>query len=259
MALFGWENAVEAEGVSLAASAAAAGFGPELLRVPIGSAAVAWQTPGGTTAAALTITAPSSIAWRAACLARTNLSSSATLRVRVGSAANITSAPTYDSGVISAGVAWGVGQALHVLPAAVAGAVLRLDLADPANPEGLLNVPLCFAGPGSESAISPGSDMGLEVRRGDTTTRGGVVLTDALSRARGWQIRLGAIREDDLTWLDALEAAAAAGRNVLFVPRPLYARAAAETVLGLLAPGRRGFIGTTGAWRTWSATITERL
>jgi len=102
MALLGWENAIETSSTSLVASAAADGASAEQLRVPIGAASVAWQTPAGTTAAALTVTATAAVAWRAVCLGRTNLTIAATIRVRVGSAASITSAPAYDSGTVAA-------------------------------------------------------------------------------------------------------------------------------------------------------------
>jgi hypothetical protein len=101
------------------------------------------------------------------------------------------------------------------------------------------------------------SDAGLDVRRGDTTTRGGQVFVDALSRARGWNLYLGYVRDATLGWLDQLEAAAAQGRNILVVQRIGHARAASESVFGLLNPGRRGFASVNG--RSWSATISERL
>ncbi len=255
MALFGWRNAVEAAGVALTASSAAAGYGPEALRVPIGNPSVAWMTALGVTSATLTIASPAPVDWRAVCLARTNLTPVATLRVRVGDPL----APDHDSGILPAGVAAGVGQALHLLPAAVSGTLLTIDIADPGNPDGRLNIPLVYAGPGAEISIAPQSDTGLDVRRGDTTTRGGTVLTQALSAGRTWQISVGFARDAALGWLDELEAAAAAGRNVLFIPRLQHPRAAAESIYGLLAPGRRGFLGPTGHYRIWAATITERL
>ena len=137
MALLGWENAIETSSTSLVASAAADGASAELLRVPIGAASVAWQTPAGTTAAALTVTAATAaVAWRAVSLNRTNLTTAATIRVRVSSAASLTTAPAYDSGVVSAGVAVGIGQALHVMPTAVSALAMRIDISDPANPDG---------------------------------------------------------------------------------------------------------------------------
>lgn len=257
MAMFGWDNAVNAG--TLTATAAASGFGADQLKNPIGSPAVAWQTPAGTTSAGLTIVSASTVAWRVACLSRTNLTTSATIRVRVGAAATITSSPTYDSGVVTARVLAGIGQALHLMPSAVSALAMRIDLADSTNPDGFLNVPLAFAGAVSEASIAPESDTGVDMRQADTTTRAGVVFTDPLSRARNWQFRLAATRDEDLTWLDAYEAAAAARRNVLFVPRSDYTRASAETVFGLLTPGRRTFLNATGARRIWSATISERL
>ena len=62
MALLGWENAIETSSTSLVSTAAADGASAELLRVPIGAASVAWQTPAGTTAAALTVTTTAAVA-----------------------------------------------------------------------------------------------------------------------------------------------------------------------------------------------------
>lgn len=248
MALLAWENAVET--AALSASAALEGFGPDMLRIPEGNASVAWQTPAGTISASLTITAPAAIAWRALCLARTNLTSGATLRVRAGA---------YDSGTVPAGVAWGVRQALHLLPAGLSGTVMQLDVADPANPDGFLNIPLAFAGPAYELIITPDTDEGLDIRRADAVTRGGGIRPQPLSHARGWQIAAASVPDAFSEWLARLQIAAAAARNVLFVPRPEHPRAAAEAVLGLLAPSRRGFITPVGDFRSWSATITERL
>ena len=149
--------------------------------------------------------------------------------------------------------------ALHILPSAVTAEACRIDLVDTGNPDGVLNIPLAYAGPATEFNISPQSQPTLEPRRQDVTTRGGQVFTDPLSRARSWGITVGFIRESAIAFLDPLEAAAAAGANILFVPRQSSARASAETILGLMTPGPRGFLGTTGNFRTWSATITERL
>ena len=259
MALFGWDNAMEAAATLLAASSEIAGYEVGLLRVPIGAASAAWQTAPGTTTASLTLTAPTPIAWRALCLARTNLTTSATIRLRVGDAATLISAPVYDSGIVSAGVAVGIGQALHVLPAAVSAVALRVDIADPANPDGGLNIPLAYAGPGTETSLSPRSRREPQIRDADTTTRGGVVLAQPLSRARTWQIELGLVPDAASDWLDALEAAAGARRNILFVPRLGAPRAAAETVFGQMRPGASGFLTPAGRHWTWSATIAERL
>lgn len=250
MAMIGYQNAVESAAVTLASTVTAAGYGPENLRLPLGAPSVAWQTPGGITSATLTLTATGALPWRVVCLARTNLTPSATIRVQVGA---------YDSGVISAGVAVGIGQGLHILPAEVSAAEMIITVADASNPDGLINVPLLYAGPVQSVAIGPQSDTGRDIRRADTTTRGGTIITEALSAARQWQIAVPFLRDSQITWLDAVEEAGAAGSNILFIPRESNARAAAESVFGLLTPARRGFLGPTGNFRSWSATIIERL
>lgn len=259
MALIGWQNAVETASTTLAASSAADGFSAELLRVPVGNAAAAWQTAAGVTSASLTITATAAVAWRAVALCRTNLTTAATLRVRVGTAANVVSAPAYDGGVLSAGVAVGIRQGLHVMPSAVSAVCMRLDIADPTNPDGYLNIPLIYAGPGVEFSIAPSSDDGDDIRREDVQTRSGAVITTALSRARNWSVRVPFIRRADADWIDPVKAAAAAGINALFVPLVGDTRAPAETIFGLMTPARRGFPGQTAAYRSFAFTISERL
>lgn len=259
MALIGWQNAVEAAGTALSAGSEAAGYPVQMLGIPIGAPSVAWQTAAGVTSSHILIVPPAPVDWRVVALTRTNLTSAATIRVRIGSVANITSAPDYDGTVVSAGVVAGIGQALHILPGAVTAAACRIDIADASNPDGVLNIPLAYAGPATEFNISPQSQPTLEPRRQDVTTRGGQVFTDPLSRARSWGITVGFIRESAIAFLDPLEAAAASGANILFVPRQSSARASAESILGLMTSGPRGFLGPTGNFRAWSATITERL
>ncbi|UPY37225.1 hypothetical protein [Sediminicoccus sp. KRV36] len=250
MAMLGYQNAVLDPAVVLSASSVSDGYSPEFLRIGMGNPSVAWQTVSGVVSATLSLTAPTPITWRVACLARTNLTSSATMRVQVGA---------YDSGTISAGVVAGVGQALHILPADASGPSMVITLTDAANPDRLLNVPLAYAGPVRVTNIAPSSEAGRDVRRADTSMRGGTVIVEPLSAARTWNLVFAALLDNDIAWLDALESAAAGGINILAVPREGSARASAETILGLLKPGGRGFLTATGHRRTWSATISERL
>lgn len=260
MAILGWENIVEIPTTILSASSAVSTMPVEMLRLPQGSPSVAWQTQTGVTSASLTITATAAVLWRVAVLSRTNLTTSATIRVRLSnSLATITSSPLYDSGVVSAGIVRGVGQALHVLPSAVSATIMRIDLADAANQDSYLNIPLAYAGAAYEAPIALSSDFGLDVRRSDVQTRGGTIFTEALSRARGWQFSTEFISETELTWIRDLEIASANGTNVLFVPRFPFSGASAEAVYGLLSPGRRGFVTHDGSTYRWTANISERL
>ena len=95
-ALFGYQNAVPT--ATLAVGSAEAGLGASQLQNDRGSPATAWQTRAGvltpTAGAWLTIdTGSVSSTWRAFLLARTNLSSTATVRWRVGPAEAIIEEP----------------------------------------------------------------------------------------------------------------------------------------------------------------------
>lgn len=258
MALIGWENAVEAPGAALTASSEAVGYPVHLLAVPQGAPSVAWQTVAGVTSAHVQIAA-SMPGLRAVALARTNLTSAATIRVRAGAVATITSAPAYDSGIVLAGVGRGIGQALHILPSAVNVVACRIDIADPTNPEGCLNIPLAYVGPLRDVPISPSARRQVRGRADNAETRGGQVYDQFLSRARAWTFEAATIDDATAAWIDDLEAAAVAMRNILFVPRNDHPRAARDAVLGMLTPEALGFLTATGRNLTWSATIIERL
>lgn len=167
--------------------------------------------------------------------------------------------PTYDSGFVSAGVTLGLRQGLHILSSSISGEAVCISILDPTNPDGYLNIPLVYAGDTYDLDISIATDTGIDFRRNDTVTRGGTTITEALSAARGWQITSDFFGDTELDWLRSLEANAAAGTNILFIPRPLYAKPAAEAVYGLLTPGRRGFTTHDGLIYKWSASISERL
>ena len=253
MALIGWDNWAERGNAALGAwPGTAAGYGVEQLRVPLGNRAVAMQTAPGQTQVSLSVTLPAAALLRVICLARTNLTPAAQVQV-------IGAGGSYFAGWQAAGVVAGVGQVVHVLPAAISVTWVQVDISDPGNPDGCLNIPLLWAGNALEFGISAESDTGVEVRRADVASRGGTVLTDALSVARQWQFRAGLLRDADLPGFAGLEAAAAAGRNILLIPR-LGAPAAREALVGLLTPGRTGFIGPSGKYRSWGPhTMTERL
>lgn len=259
MALIGWDNLVEAPDTLVSATAEAVGLGAQNLRIPLGDPSVAWQTPLGTTVASVLLVRPAAAPWRALCLARTNLSPSAFIQVRVGTRTGVATSPTYSSGLLAAGVVPGVRQVLHVLPPAVSGEALLLDVLDPTNPDGFLNVPLLFAGDVVDFVIAAAPERPLDLRRFDAQGRGGALFTDRGEPSRGWNFRVADLPDERAGFLPTLESFAASGRNVLFVPLWPHARAAADAVFGPLDPGPGGFADLVGAHRTWSATIRERL
>jgi hypothetical protein len=168
-------------------------------------------------------------------------------------------AAAYDSGVVGAGVAAGVGQALHILPVGISGEAALVEISDPANPDGFLNIPLAYVGAAISVSISSAAEVDRDVRRADVTTRGGSVFVDALSAARMWRFELPTPLDTLTPAIERLISAGAAGRNILFVPREAHARAATEAVFGLLSPGPLSFATPSGSRRKWTATIMERL
>lgn len=111
--IWGYDNRLLS--ATLTASAEVTGLGAGNVALPLGSAAEAWQTPLGTTTAWLLAETEKDTTWRAFLLARTNLTTNATVRWRVGpTTALVEEAPSLDisSEQIEAGVSgYGVTRA----------------------------------------------------------------------------------------------------------------------------------------------------
>ena len=262
-ALFGWRNHVTT--ASLTGSGGVPFLDVGNLRNEQGSPALGWQMPG-TVAALVADTHAAASTWRAFVLARTNLTAAATVQWRVGPAAACFGTGgefSYDSGVIPAGVAPGFGQSVHVAPAPVAGEAVRLDIADPGNPDGFINVPLAYAGPVWQPAtnIAYDTSLGRDDATDETTTRGGAEFPTLQWTRRRWDVSLQGIRASEL-WPSVMELdrAARTSQNVLFVPDPAGADVAREAVFGRLRSlGDVTYPFGNGDRRAWRARITERL
>lgn len=256
-AVLGWENALDAGGLTVSAEEAT--LPAQNLRDPLGAAATGWQTPSPVTAAWVQIVPAAAVAWRAVMLARTNLSAAATMRVRLGDVATITSAPAYDSGTLSGCLR---GQMVHLLPAAVTAVACRVDIEDAGNPDGFLNIPLIYAGPAWQMATNISRESAQVMADGSrrTETRGGQQHVEEGWLRRGWELRLENHRASDAEQrLLDLEFAARRGTNILCIPRPLT-QPARDAVFGLaeqFTPLRFG--SSSGALRSLGFTITERL
>lgn len=261
-ACFGWIN--NAGTGTLSASSETASLGAAQLQNDQGNAASAWQTAGGVTSAGLTVDAGvPGAAWRAFGLFRTNLTGAATVRWRVGAVAAMTSGVVFDTGTVAAGVAAGFGQSVLVAAAAVAGRYCRLDVADPGNPDGVLNVPLIFAGPVWQPAsnISAESAFGRDDSTDEVVTRGGQEYPTSRFVRRRWEIALARVRAAEV-WPFAMELdrVARLGTNVLFVPDPASADRNREAVFGRLrATSDLGHPHGVADARGWRCRVTERL
>jgi hypothetical protein len=257
--LLGWIN--RAKTGTLTASAAASGLGADQVANDQGATSAAWRTPAGTTTAHLQIDAGGAVAWRLLSIHRTNLTPAATLRWRLSGDAGFSTA-LYDSGTLSAQVAAGYGQAVHVLTAEVTARYLRLDIADATNPQGFLSVPLLFAGPAWQPAIQWSADSaeGAVTDLSVPVTRGGQEWPELRWRKRRRGVVMPWVaREDRWPQLGEFERAAASGGNILLVPSPA-GDLAREPIFGPAAIEGVGYAGEAAyRFRTTRFSVTERL
>jgi len=180
----------------------------------------------------------------------------------------VNASTTYTGDGVSGVDVWGLQivagglAATQSLPSAVAR-YLRVDIADPGNPAGFIRAAQLYAGP----VARPIGNIGYETAFARTvdapalTTRGGQEFPILRHTRRGWRIALPSLREAEV-WpmVDALQLAAADGRNVLFIPFPAGADIQRDAVFGRLTePAPITWPNPTPLRRAWSCTITERL
>jgi hypothetical protein len=256
----GWTNHIKAA-ASLTASSSVAGLGPDNLATDQGSPAAALQTAAGVEAVTVTVDMGAAVDWRLLGLFRTNLTPDATARWLIGNDATFAT-NLLDTGTVAAGVAAGFGQHVTVLGADVTARYLRLTLDDTGNPQGFLNLPLMFAGPGwqPDQQWAPDSTELLEADGTALVTRGGQVWSEARWTRRRRSVSLPLVpRADRWTQLHALERHAATGGNVLLVPSP-DGNLSEEPVFGQVAFDATGYAGGAAhRFRAARFTVTERL
>ena len=269
-ALFGWVNNILS--ATLTADSEEAGLGVAQLQNDQGDASTAWQTAAGvTTSGFLADTGSAYSVWRAFALARTNLTSAATVQWRVGApgTGGALASVVYDSGVLPAGVVPGFGQTVFVMfpqslvPVQAQAQALRCDISDPTNPDGFLSVALAYAGVPWQplTNISTATTRGRDDSTLETTTRGGQEYPLNLWARRRWSVDFQGIRNSEvLPDVDALDAACRDGGNILLVPDPASSTVNQEAVFGRGKPGSDlAYFQGAPDRRTWKLTVTERL
>jgi hypothetical protein len=264
-ALFGWPAfnwALTAP--DLQAGSIAGELGPQQLQTDQGSPSTAWQTSAGVltpeAGAWVEFRLPAAQSWRVFSLHRTNLTASAQIRWRVADAE--VGSPAYDSGLIAAGVSAGFGQSVTVLPAGVSGSLCRLDISDPDNPDGFINIPLLYAGDAWEPArnIAWDSTPSYQVEAEEVTTRGGQEFPVFLYARRSWDISHQSLGADEVMPLMEMLRSTRRGGNCLFVPDPASAERHREAVFGRLkSEGAVSFPFQSLERRSWRGQVTERL
>ena len=200
--------------------------------------------------------------WRLAGLFLTNLTTAATLRVTVDDRGEDVGLGTiWDSGWRPAGVVPGFGQAVVPLDEEVTGRFMRIDLNDPGNPDGAIQVGLAFAGPAwqPQANFEAGLRESLKDGHRRITTRGGQTATE-----ERWEKRVGDLA---FAWLDedeAYDVAAALvrhgrrGGNALLLPFADQ-RLGQTAIYGEIEGGAITMPSTRRQRRGWRFTIEERL
>jgi hypothetical protein len=229
---------------SVTSSSHATGLGPDQLQNEQGNASFALQVPATTA----TITVTSASQYRMFGLFRTNLTSSATVSWSIGGA--------------SCSVVPFFGQSVLVLDAPVSAGGVTVDISDTGNPDGFLNIPLAYAGPGFQPLVN--MDFGSAPNRAVGTMKeitrsgGSFVRNDWVKRT--FDYVSSNIGVDELVTMDEIDLVGRHGHNVLFVPDPASATIGREAIYGEW----EGVTGLTYPYqlatvRGYRATITERL
>lgn len=230
---------------SVSASSHATGLGPDQLQNDQGNASFALQIPG--TSGSITVSGVSAD-YRMFGLFRTNLTAGASVTWSIG-------------GASCAVVPW-FGQSVLVLDTPVSASGVTVSISDGSNPDGFLNIPLAYAGPGFQPQVnmdfSSAPNRGVGTLKEITRAGGSFIRNDYVKRT--FDVVFSGIKPDEIVTMDEIDLVGRHGHNVLFVPDPTSVNVGREAIFG-------EWEGTTGLTypyqatdaRGYRATATERL
>lgn len=223
-----------------------------------------WVTSYGVITSAngayIQLDAGTSVSWRAFGLFRTNLSTSATVRYKLGSTPG--GSEVLNTGALT-GVVVNVNQHVYMHPSVLSARYLTIEINDSANPDNQISVGLVFAG----DMLVPRFNFDFDTARtrNNRTDRaesgGGQVFTRNMWQRRAWDINWSTVDENDIfNQLDDLDRYGRMGVNVLFIP-DYEASPMRDSVFGEMSEQSPFAFSSKGfnATYTWKANITERL
>lgn len=207
---FGWQNRVL--DAALTADVQAPLLPVANLKGQEGAPSLGWRVPGIVAGVTLSFTAMAT--FRAFSLHRTNLSASAVWQVRV-----LQGSRTVWQGT---GGPVALQQALLVAPAPIGGDSVRIDIQDPANPDGWIDIPLLYAGPLWQPArnFSTESTQGRTLGQDVVTSLAGTEFVEPRWYQRKLSIAHQSLGDADVIMVDQILRVAATGQNILFLPDP---------------------------------------
>jgi len=229
------------------------------LQIEVGDPSTAWQTDAGQTHATLYIVPPTTQSlWRAWALCRTNLTSSATVTVTLYNNPSL-----FVWNASFDGIEPGFGQAVFIGDTDRKADWCSIDINDPGNTDGFLNIPLVYAGPawlpltGLAYETTFGGDAGID----ETISRGGQEYPKfRYDRRRGELAFMGIRQSEVMGQLAELQSTARRGNNILCVPDVTSETMTQEAIYGrVFATSDVGFPHAAADRRSWRARITERV
>jgi hypothetical protein len=246
---------------ALTAASSAVNMGIANLQIDSGAPSQAWQTVGGILTAAaganFRIT-PTRQLWRLFGLFRTNLTQGATITFNL----YINPSTLVWSGTVTGPVP-GYGQVVAVAPADTLADYCVVNITDTGNPDGFINIPLCYAGPAwiPELGQTWNSTFGRDAVVDEMISRGGQEYPTYRYQQRRWETDFDAISRSEL-WASAqeLDRVSRLGGNILFVPDRASSTISQEAVFGRVAvTSDVAWIPGVGDRYRWKFRCKERL
>lgn len=255
---FGYTN--YAKRGSLTANSNEAGLSVSNLTSDQVSAAHGWQTAAGVVTsvdgAILRCDSPQSdLIWRYFILVGTNLTPAAQVTATLKNG-------TFGVSTLTAtGPKAGYGQVVGVFDSDVTADFLQIEINDPTNPDGYINIGGMGCGPlwFPRTGISFDTSYDWDIQRIDRRTRGGQRFINHLYTKRRANIVAGFIRDSELhDDLGELIRIAALGVNVAFIPNARSIDIDREAIWGVLDGQTTSYQSGTIDSRRFNGTITER-
>lgn len=251
---FGYSNLILIGSVS--ATSQVASMPASNVQSDQGSASMAWRFTDATSVLNLALTAASPM--QVFSLHRTNLSSSATLRLQ-GYNTAVSGNAVFDTGQFPANIV--NGQTVAFLSNSYTINTLHIAVTEPNMVDGYVSVPLVYAGPiwqplrNFSSATVSGTDTGVD----EVTTLSGVEFPQFRWQRRRYVIDHQSFGDAELPMLRTLARLGNASRNVLFLPDPSATTLNGDALFGRLAPSDVSNLGGTSDRHGTKLTLTERL
>ena len=214
-ALLGWTNRIAAGALSAGSETTAA----PVANLADDQGASAWQTAGALTSW-FQVDAGAPVTWRAMGIFRTNLTTAATVRWKLGTTAG--AADVADS-LAQSGIVAGYNQLTYEFGQDYTARYLRIEITDLANPDGFLKVGLAYGGPMFQPTrnFSYGAAIGRESEVAEVVSRGGQEFPTHNWSRRAWDLAFDFLSEDEAyQQVLELDRVARFGGNVLIIPRP---------------------------------------